>query len=67
MAFVEEKCGLATLLKTRKQPLTKEQWNNFGSLYMKMTNDDISADTVDIRPAINRRIEEIRAKGTYCR
>jgi hypothetical protein len=64
---MEEKYDLAALLKTPKQPLTKEQWNNFGETYMKMTNDDISAGTVDIEPAISRRIAEIRAKGTYCR
>jgi hypothetical protein len=59
--------SLAELLKNPQKRLTKYQWNNFGKLYMRMENDDKSADEVDIGAAIKKRIEEIRKKGTYRR
>jgi len=59
--------SLAELLKNSQKPLTKKQWNNFGKLYMGMTNDDKLAAEVDIGPAVKRRIKEIKEKGTYRR
>jgi hypothetical protein len=57
---------LAELLKDPEGPLTANQWNNFDR-YMRMTNDDKSAADVDIGPAIERRVKEIKEKGTFWR
>lgn len=59
--------SLAELFKNPKKPMTKKQWNNFGKMYMGMTNDDKLAADIDIGPAVKRRIQEIREKGTYRR
>jgi hypothetical protein len=59
-----EKYDLAEALKNHDKPLTKEQFENFDR-YMAMTNDDKSADEVDIGPAIEARIREIDKLGTY--
>jgi hypothetical protein len=61
-----EKYDLAEALKNHDKPLTKEQFENFDK-YMAMTNDDKSADEVDISRSIARRIEEIDRLGTFWR
>lgn len=58
-----EKYNLEELLKHPDTPLTEEQFKNWPK-YMAMTNDDISADEVNIEPAVMARIKEIEEKGT---
>jgi len=55
---------LRDLLKTPHEPLTKEQYENFDK-YMAMTNDDKSADTVDLMPAVLELTAEMNAKKSY--
>jgi len=65
--LLEKEYDLRELLENPDRPLTKYEWDNFGNLYMRMTNDDKSAADVDIAPEVNRRVEEIKKRGTYWR
>jgi hypothetical protein len=67
LKIMSKEYSLAELLENPKKPMTKKQWNNFGKMYMGMTNDDKPAAEVDIGPAVKKRIKEIKAKGTYRR
>jgi len=57
---------LAELLKNPEASLTDDQLVNWHK-YTAMTNDDISAEGVDITDAVEERIREIDAKGTVWR
>jgi hypothetical protein len=59
-----EKYDLAEALKNHDKPLTAEQFENFDR-YMALTNDDKSADEVDIGRAAREIIEEMNKKESY--
>jgi hypothetical protein len=60
---VTQKYDLKELLEHPDTPLTEEQFASWPK-YMAMTNDDKSAAEVDVMPAVQARIKEIREKGT---
>jgi hypothetical protein len=55
---------LDELLENPASPLTREEWNGFREIMLE-TNDDRPAHEVDIGPAVQRDIAEIKAKGSY--
>jgi len=61
--LLAKKYDLDELLKTPDRPLTRDQWNNFDRC-MRMSNDNKSADEVDIEPEVNRVVTRIRRKKT---
>jgi len=61
---VASKYDLAELFENPDRPLTEAQYENLDR-YLRPTNDDKSAKSVDIGSAVDELIAEMDANGSY--